>query len=103
MRVLAHSGRKHQGVDASQGLPFSPFEVMLQNGKTDWKQNSAALADIFAYVVGLGGIQKDLLLIAIQDAYKAHGESEHFQRYGFGEAIPLLENRERWFYLTIDD
>jgi DNA phosphorothioation-dependent restriction protein DptH len=62
-----------QSVDASQGLPFSPFEVMLQNGKTDWKQNSAALADIFAYVVGLGGIQKDLLLNAIQDAYKAHG------------------------------
>ena len=36
-------------------------------------------------------------------AYKSHGESEHFQRHGFGEAIPLLENRERWFYLTIDD
>ena len=37
-----------------------------------------------------------------EDAYKAHGESEHFQRLGFGEAIPLLENRERWFYVTID-
>lgn len=36
------------------------------------------------------------------DAYKAHGESEHFQRHGFGEAIPLLESRERWFYVTID-
>jgi quinol monooxygenase YgiN len=35
-------------------------------------------------------------------AYKAHGESEHFQRYGFGEAIPLLESRERSFYVTID-
>ena len=35
-------------------------------------------------------------------AYKAHGESEHFQRYGFGDAIPLLENRERRFYLTVD-
>jgi quinol monooxygenase YgiN len=35
-------------------------------------------------------------------AYKAHGESEHFKEHGFGEAIPLLENRERWFYTTID-
>jgi quinol monooxygenase YgiN len=36
------------------------------------------------------------------DAYKAHGESEHFQRYGLEEAIPLLEVRERAFYETID-
>ena len=62
-----------QRLDASDGLPFSPFEVIEQNGKTDWKQNSTALADIFAYVVGLGGIQKDLLQNAIQDAYKTHG------------------------------
>jgi quinol monooxygenase YgiN len=41
-------------------------------------------------------------LYGSEDAYKAHGESEHFQRYGFGEAIPLLESRERWFYETID-
>jgi quinol monooxygenase YgiN len=37
-----------------------------------------------------------------EDGYKAHGESEHFQRLGFGEAIPLLESRERWFYRTIE-
>ena len=37
-----------------------------------------------------------------EDAYRAHGESEQFQRWGFGEAIPLLESRERWFYRTID-
>jgi quinol monooxygenase YgiN len=36
-----------------------------------------------------------------EDAYKAHGESEHFQRLGFGEAIPLLETRERAFYVTL--
>jgi len=36
-----------------------------------------------------------------EEAYKAHGESEHFQRLGFGEAIPLLESRERSFYVTI--
>ncbi len=72
------AGSGGQRVDAAEGLPFSPFEVMVQNGKTDWKQNSAVLADIFAYVVGLGGIQKDVLLNAIQDAYRACGyAAEH--------------------------
>lgn len=33
-------------------------------------------------------------------AYKAHGESEHFQEFGFGAAIPLLVSRERAFYET---
>jgi quinol monooxygenase YgiN len=35
-------------------------------------------------------------------AYRAHGESEHFKRFGLGEAIPLLESRERVFYRTVD-
>jgi quinol monooxygenase YgiN len=33
-------------------------------------------------------------------AYEAHGASEHFQRWGFGTAIPLLRSRERAFYET---
>ncbi len=33
-------------------------------------------------------------------AYEAHGSSDHFKECGFGEAIPLLESRERWFYET---
>ena len=35
-------------------------------------------------------------------AYKAHGDSAHFARYGFGDAVPRLESRERAFYETID-
>ena len=35
-------------------------------------------------------------------AYQAHVDSGHFQEYGFGEAIPLLESREREFYETMD-
>jgi quinol monooxygenase YgiN len=31
-------------------------------------------------------------------AFKAHGESEHFKRWVLGEAVPLLESRERAFY-----
>lgn len=37
-----------------------------------------------------------------EEGYKAHGASEHFQKYGFGQAIPALESRERKFYETID-
>jgi quinol monooxygenase YgiN len=37
-----------------------------------------------------------------EEAYAAHGESEHFQRLGFGDAIPRLESRERWFYVTVE-
>ncbi|QYJ16558.1 hypothetical protein Rxycam_02391 [Rubrobacter xylanophilus DSM 9941] len=36
------------------------------------------------------------------EAYQAHLDSDHFRRYGLGEAIPLLESREREFYETLD-
>jgi len=35
-------------------------------------------------------------------AYQAHVDSEHFERHGFGDAIPRLESRERSFYETWD-
>jgi quinol monooxygenase YgiN len=35
-------------------------------------------------------------------AYQAHGSSAHFQDLGFDKSIPLLANRERWFFQTID-
>lgn len=37
-----------------------------------------------------------------EDAYAAHGSSEHFQQYGHGQAIPVLLKRERAFFQTID-
>jgi quinol monooxygenase YgiN len=36
-----------------------------------------------------------------EEAYKAHGTSEHFEKYGFNQAIPVLAKRERAFYETI--
>jgi quinol monooxygenase YgiN len=33
-------------------------------------------------------------------ALEAHSSSEHFKRWGFEEAIPRLESRERSFYET---
>jgi (4S)-4-hydroxy-5-phosphonooxypentane-2,3-dione isomerase len=34
-------------------------------------------------------------------AYSAHTETEHFQRDGFGDAIPRLADRRREFYETM--
>ena len=34
-------------------------------------------------------------------AYAEHTGSEHFKRWGFGEAIPRLMERKREFYVTI--
>ena len=36
-----------------------------------------------------------------EEAYAAHGASEHFAQYAFGQAIPVLASRERAFYETI--
>ncbi len=35
-------------------------------------------------------------------AVEAHGASEHFQTYALGQAIPVLESRQREFFETID-
>jgi quinol monooxygenase YgiN len=35
-------------------------------------------------------------------AYRAHAESEHFQRLALGQAIPELESRERAFFETFE-
>jgi quinol monooxygenase YgiN len=32
--------------------------------------------------------------------YEAHGASDHFKKFGFDDAIPRLESRERVFYET---
>ena len=38
---------------------------------------------------------------ADEAAYTAHTDTEHFQRDGFGDAIPRLEERRREFYETM--
>ena len=37
-----------------------------------------------------------------EEAYAAHGASDHFKEFGWGLAIPVLAKRERAFYTTID-
>jgi quinol monooxygenase YgiN len=48
---------------------------------------------------------RTFLLIEIYDdeaGYRAHAGSDHFQRWGAGRALPLLESRERTFLETIE-
>ncbi len=37
-----------------------------------------------------------------EDAFAAHGQSAHFQEWGFGVAIPELHERVREFFVTLD-
>jgi DNA phosphorothioation-dependent restriction protein DptH len=60
-------------LDAAKGLPFSPFECTYESGQASWRANALALAEIFAYVTGLGEMQKDIVYTSIRDAYKARG------------------------------
>ncbi len=60
-------------LDAAKGLPFSPFECSQESGQAGWMANALAVAEIFAYVVGLGEMQKDIVYTSVRDAYKAQG------------------------------
>jgi quinol monooxygenase YgiN len=35
-----------------------------------------------------------------EDAYRAHGQTDHFRQHALEDAIPRLEARERTFYET---
>jgi DNA phosphorothioation-dependent restriction protein DptH len=58
-------------LDASQGLPFSPFAFKPEQGSV--RDVSYAIAEIMAYVGGLGDMQRDVLYQAIQQAYRLRG------------------------------
>ena len=60
-------------LDAAKGLPFSPFECSQGGGQGGWMANALAVAEIFAYVAGLGEMQKDIVYTSVRDAYKARG------------------------------
>ena len=60
-------------LDAAKGLPFSPFECTREGGQGGWMANALAVAEIFAYVAGLGEMQKDIVYTSVRDAYKVRG------------------------------
>jgi quinol monooxygenase YgiN len=47
------------------------------------------------------GIFRLFEIYADEDAYAAHGASDHFKQYALEQAIPVLANRERAFFQTI--
>jgi hypothetical protein len=61
--------------DATQGLPFSPFEAVQQlgGGTSYWKTNCFSVAEILQYVFGLGDIQRGLIYDAMRDCYEEAG------------------------------
>jgi len=60
-------------VDATNGLPFSPFEWSADEPALGWNATATAVADIFDYVCDLGPMQRDTLFTCIRDAYQSRG------------------------------
>lgn len=85
--------------DASNGLPFSPFEADMSNdvGQQSWKTQSFALADIFSYVCEFGDIQRDGVYRAISSCYKdakRHGINAAPTINDLSRKIELLESNK---------
>lgn len=78
--------------DATQGLPFSPFDAVasMDGGTSYWKTNCFAVAEIVQYVFGLGDIQRGLIYDAMRDCYLEAG----FENDPHA-AIPSLADLER--------
>lgn len=75
-------------LDASQGLPFSPFA--FKPDQTSVRDNSYAIAEIMAYVGGLGDMQRDVLYQAVQQAYRMRG----FEGLGPNNPLPSFPSTQ---------
>jgi|GEM_PF-809381 len=90
-------------LDAAKGLPFSPFECTQEDGQSGWMANALAVSEIFAYVAGLGEMQKDVVYTSIRDAYKARGFGKEQDGAGqsflgyptLNEVMKQIEENER--------
>lgn len=86
-------------LDANQGLPFSPFDISTGEDAPSWNMVSDELAEIFAYVAGLGEIQSDALRQAIREAYIQHGFGEEgedaLEDLALPTTVDVLRNLER--------
>src|SRR5260370_34335225 len=54
-------------LDAARGLPFSPFECTSEVGPGGWEANALTVAEVFAYVAGLGEVQNNSVCTAIRE------------------------------------
>jgi DNA helicase HerA-like ATPase len=78
--------------DATEGLPFSPFDAVAypDGGTSYWKTNCFATAEILQYVFGLGDIQRGLIYDAMRDCYLEAGFDTKE-----ASALPTLADLER--------
>lgn len=87
-------------IDAASGLPFSPFECNRDAGAAGWNATALAIAEIFAYVCGLGDIQRDTLFTCIRDSYRAYGfgsdtEDDHEEFPTLQDVLARIERADR--------
>ena len=78
--------------EASQGLPFSPFEAAREQDGTAnfWRTNCFGLAEIFQYVFEMGDIQRGLIYDALKDCYLEAGIEDNAQMI-----LPTLAELEK--------
>lgn len=74
-------------LDASLGLPFSPFEAGVSSRPDGWKTNCYTASEIFQYICDLGDIQRDGVYRALRESYEEIG-------YGVGEGrgVPTVSS-----------
>jgi len=57
-------------IDASEGLPFSPFAIDPFSSWNEVKQHARGIADVIDHVFGLGEIQADVVYTTLRDLYQ---------------------------------
>jgi len=80
-------------LDATKGLPFSPFEADLTKSGAEassWQTNCFAIAEIFAYVCDLGDMQKDVVFEALRSCYQDLGYAS-----GTPDRLPTVSDVHR--------
>jgi hypothetical protein len=80
-------------LDATKGLPFSPFEADLTKSGAEassWQTNCFAIAEIFAYVCDLGDMQKDVVFEALRSCYQDLGYAS-----GTPDRLPTVSDFHR--------
>ncbi|MFE7202373.1 helicase HerA domain-containing protein [Pseudonocardia alni] len=73
-------------LDATDGLPFSPFELRGDD-HTRFQQAAWELSEVIGYVCGLGEIQRNAVYEGLREVYKARG----FGSPGGPDRLPTMD------------
>ena len=83
--MASHAPEGFQILDASEGLPFSPFELRTA-ARNDVNTSSLEVAEIIAYVCGLGEMQMMHVYKGLARAYENRGWANGQE----GNGLPLI-------------